>query len=119
GYNLLKIDALGLTQLSVFEDCLAMAGLPQDTLEKIPLDDPEAFRILNERRWAGIFQFNGIALQQTVQEFQVTEFNDIVSVTALARPGPMASGGTKEWTARRTGSAPIRYPHPIFEPYLK
>jgi hypothetical protein len=117
-FNLLKIDCLGLTQLSVFEDCLELAGKKYDYLLKIPMDDEEAFKVLNEGRWAGVFQFNGIALQSITKQFKVDSFNDIVCVTALARPGPLASGGAHEWVKRRNGSSPIAYPHPIFEPYM-
>lgn len=118
GYNLLKIDCLGLTQLSVFEDTLELAGLPNNTLEGLPLDDPKAFDVLNEARWAGIFQFNGQALQSITKQFRVDKFDDIVSVTALGRPGPLASGGAHEWIRRRNGTNPVAYPHPIFEQYL-
>ena len=118
GYNLLKIDALGLTQLSVFEDCLELAGLPRDHLETLPLDDAAAFDVLNKAQWSGIFQWNGMALQSITKQFHVDKFDDIVSVTALARPGPLASGGAHEWIRRRNGTNPVSYPHPIFEPYM-
>lgn len=117
--NLLKIDALGLTQLSVFEDCLHMAGLPYSTLDDMPMEDPAAFAILNDGKFSGIFQFNGLALQSIVKQFNVTCFDDIVSVTALARPGPLASGGAHEWVRRKNGAKPVTFPHPLFEPYLK
>ena len=116
--NLLKIDALGLTQLSVFEDALKMAGLPRDTLEEIPMDDPAAFKVLNDAHFSGIFQFNGMALQSITKQFKVKCFDDIVSVTALGRPGPLASGGAHEWIRRKNGTNAVTYPHPIFEPYL-
>jgi hypothetical protein len=117
--NLLKIDALGLTQLSVFEYALELAGLDRLTLETIPMEDPAAFKILNEAKFCGIFQFNGMALQSIVKQFNVSKFDDIVSVTALARPGPLASGGAHEWVKRKNGTKPIEYPHAVFEPYLK
>jgi DNA polymerase III alpha subunit len=119
GYNLLKIDALGLTQLSVFEDCLALAGLPRDHLETLPLEDQAAFDVLNKAQWSGIFQWNGMALQSITKQFKVTKFDDIVSVTALGRPGPLASGGAHEWIRRRNGTNPVSYPHPIFRPYME
>ncbi len=118
GYNLLKIDALGLTQLSVFEDALELAGLPRDHLESLPLDDEAAFEVLNQARWSGIFQFNGQALQSITKQFKVTKFDDIVSVTALGRPGPLSSGGAHEWIKRKNGQVPVVYPHPVFEPFL-
>ena len=118
GFNLLKIDCLGLTQLSVFEDALELAGLPQSTLDKLPLDDPEAFKVLNDAKFSGIFQFNGMALQSIVKQFTVDCFADIVSVTALARPGPLASGGAHEWVRRRNGTSPVTFAHDCFKPYI-
>jgi DNA polymerase III alpha subunit len=118
-YNLLKIDCLGLTQLSVFEDALALAGLPQGHLETLPLDDVAAFDVLNKGQWSGIFQFNGQALQSITKQFHVDKFDDIVSVTALGRPGPLASGGAHEWIRRRNGANPVTYPHPVFKEYLE
>lgn len=117
--NLLKIDALGLTQLSVFEDALELAGLPLDTLSKLPLGDQKSLHILNTRRFAGVFQFNGPALQNLCTKVTVWSFDDIVTLTALARPGPLDSGEAQRWINIRTGKAKPTYPHPLFEPILK
>jgi DNA polymerase III alpha subunit len=117
--NFLKIDALGLTQGSIFEDALALAGLPSRYLEQIPLDDAAAFDVLNRSQWSGIFQFNGSALQSITKLFTVDCLDDIISVTALARPGPLASGGTNHWAARKARKEPVSFWHPVFEPYLK
>lgn len=117
--NLLKIDALGLTQLSIFEDCLEMAGLDRLYLETVPLDDPAAFDVLNKSLYAGIFQYNGQALQGLANQIDTDSINDIVAVTALARPGALTSGGANTWVKRRRGEAPVEYPHPVFEPYMK
>lgn len=116
--NLLKIDALGLTQLSVFEDALDLAGLPHDYLNSIPLEDKAAFEVLNKKYYSGIFQFNGIALQSLANQITVTELDDIIAITALARPGPLTSGGAMSWINRKNKAEPITYPHPLFEPYL-
>lgn len=125
GYGLLKIDALGLTQLSIFEDALELAKLPRDHLEGLTLDDPAAFEVLNNQRWSGIFQFNGQALQSLTKQTKVVCFEDIVNITALARPGALTSGGASDWIYRKNGWDPrtktvatVTYPHPIFEPYL-
>lgn len=117
--NLLKIDALGLTQLSTFEMALELAGLSRNHLDSIPLDDPEAFDVLNKRHFAGVFQFNGIALQQLTEQLVVDKLDDIISITALARPGPLASGGATEWVKRRNGVSRINYPHDCFRPFLE
>jgi DNA polymerase III alpha subunit len=123
--ELLKIDALGLTQLSVFEDALELAGLPMNFLESVPLDDQEAFDVLNKGHFSGIFQFNGLALQSLCKQTKVVELDDIIAITALARPGPLTSGGASEWVYRKNGWDPrtnqkigVTYPHELFEPYL-
>jgi DNA polymerase-3 subunit alpha len=119
--NLLKIDALGLTQLSIFERVLELLGeeIKSGWLEKIPLDDPAAFAILNDGKFSGIFQFVGSASKGVTKQIRVEKFDDLVAITALARPGPLASGGTDTWIKRRNGKEVVKYPHPIFEPYLK
>ena len=121
--GLLKIDCLGLTQLSVLEDALELAKLPRGHLQDLDkmenLGDPLAFEPLQKLQFTGIFQFQGIALKSLAQQFKMSEFNDIVMITALARPGPLISGNANEWIKRRRGDKPIVYPHPLFEPYLK
>lgn len=116
--NLLKIDALGLTQLSIFEDALELAGLPMHHLETIPLDDQASFDVLNKRHWSGIFQFNGLALQSIASQIHYQHIEDIISTTALGRPGPLNTGGTHRWIKIKNGEKPT-YPHPLFEPYLQ
>lgn len=117
--NLLKIDALGLTQLSIFEDALAMAGLPMNHLFSIPTDDEAAFQVLNDKKYSGIFQFNGLALQSITDMIDVKCLNDIVAITALARPGPLNTGGTNRWIKVKTGKEPATYPHPAFKADLE
>jgi len=117
--NLLKIDALGLTQLSVLEDVLEAIGKPLNFFDTLAVDDDAAFDVLNRGHYAGIFQFNGLALKSVARQIKFNHIEDIISVTALARPGPLASGGTHEWIKRKNGESAVRYPHPLFEPYLK
>lgn len=117
--NLLKIDCLGLTQLSIFEDALEIAKLPRDHLGTIPLDDKKAFAVLNQGHFSGIFQYEGLALQSLLGQFEVDCFDDIAIVSALGRPGPLVGGGAHKWVHRKAGLEPVQYPHPLFEPYLK
>lgn len=116
--NLLKIDCLGLTQLSIFDDCLEMAGKERSWLQNYPMDDKGAFKILNDLKFTSIFQFQGFALQSLVQQVEVSRFDDIVSITALARPGPLHSGGATEWVERRNGKKKVTYDHPLMEGIL-
>jgi hypothetical protein len=138
--GMLKIDMLGLTQLSVFERTLELIGIVErdertniarlkgphhrggqlgDFFKTLPLDDPSALNVLNNHQWAGIFQFNGPALQSIAKTIHTDNIEDIISMTALARPGPMASGGTNRWARRKVGSEPVTFAHEVFRPYTE
>lgn len=115
--GLLKIDCLGLKQLSVFEDMFELLGRPFGELFDLTLDDKAALDVFNARSFTGIFQFNGQALQGITKRVKVNAFEDIVAITALARPGPLNSGMTETWIERKT-TGRVQYPHPVFEPIL-
>lgn len=117
--GLLKIDILGLTQLSVLEDALMMAGLTMQDLERAPTDDPAAFAVLNRGEFSGIFQWNGNALQSLTKQVTVDRFDDIVAISALARPGPLATGGSTEWTRRRMSGVVPPGIHPMLDELTK
>ena len=116
--NLLKIDALGLRTLTVIEDCLTQIGWDNKKLLNYPLDDKDAFNLINNKKYSGIFQFDGAALQNVCHQTGVSHFNDIVALTSLARPGPLDSGGTQSYIDRKNGDEPIHYEHPLLEPIL-
>lgn len=119
--NLLKIDALGLTQLSIFERTLELIGEKPISgwLEKIPLNDKKAFEVLNKGHFAGIFQFAGMALQSLTKQIIVEDLEDIVTITALARPGPMATGGAGAWVNRRIGQEKVTTTTPLLTELTK
>jgi hypothetical protein len=119
--NLLKIDVLGLTQLSIFERTLELIGESPVSgwLEKIPLDDAKAFDLLNRHKYCGVFQFTGAAMRGLAKQITFESFEDIVAATALVRPGPLASGGTSQWVERRAGRQAVTYPHPLLEEFLR
>lgn len=112
--NLLKIDALGLRTLGVLED----SGVEVDWYN-LKLDDPVVFKVINDRRFAGVFQFEGRALQIVASQMQVLSLEDIGHITALARPGPMASGGTEMYLLRRAGREKFNLPHIAMEPFVR
>ena len=109
--NLLKIDALGLRTLSVLQDVLDQVGWSRQKLVSFPLEDEESFKILNDEKYAGIFQFEGYALQSLTRQMKIANFEDICSITALARPGPLTSGGTTQFIKKRTGAEPVYHFH--------
>lgn len=117
--NLLKIDALGLRTLSVLQDTLDQIGWKRQQLKTYPLNDQKAFDVLNRSNFAGIFQFEGYALQSVTKQLHVSNFNDICHITALARPGPLNSGGTTEFLRRRSGETPVKYLHPLAKDITK
>lgn len=117
--NLLKIDVLGLRTLSVIDDCISHIGKTRDWMINYPLDDVEAFEVLNRERFAGIFQFEGYALQSITRQMKVRSFDDIVATTALARPGPLHCGATTEFIQRRNGTEPVTHLHPLAEPITR
>jgi DNA polymerase III alpha subunit len=110
--GLMKIDALGLRNLSVISDCAAMAGFDPRDLYKLPLDIEEVFVPFQQDKVAGIFQFEGYAVRSLMRQMGVEKFDDIVALTSLARPGPLHCGGANEFVARRTGSKDWNYIHP-------
>jgi DNA polymerase III alpha subunit len=115
--NLLKIDTLGLTQLSIFARTMELARLPvvSSWLDQIPLDDQEAINVFNSRNFSGIFQFNGAAVQNVVAQVTVRDLHDIIAITALARPGPLATGAANSWIKRRVGREQMEYIHPLYD----
>ena len=113
--HLLKIDALGLRTLSVIDD----AGVTTaNELYSLPLNDPKVFQILNDKHYAGIFQFEGQAQRRVAAEVHITQFRHIDHITALSRPGPFGGGATQKYIARAAGREPIQYRHPSMKPYL-
>ena len=107
--NLLKIDFLGLRTLTILEDAAKAANLPIHHYYKIPLDDEKTYKLFNEMRLAGIFQFEGQAMKMLCQQMGVHNFNDVVAITALCRPGPLHSGGAAKFVKRRTGAEEAEY----------
>lgn len=119
--GMLKIDLLGLRNLTVIDDtlkALARSGKPLK-LEEIPLDDPKTYAMLREGRTAGVFQLEGPGIRELVRRLAPTKIQDIIALEALNRPGPLESGMAQEFIERKHGRRPVRYPHPQLEPILK
>lgn len=114
--NLLKIDILGLRTLGIIEDANVISA---QGLYDLKLDDTKVFEILNDRKFSGVFQFEGAGQRRVSEQIHVDSFERMDHITALARPGPLASGGTNSYIMRLDGREAITYPHPMMEPYLK
>lgn len=101
--GLLKIDCLGLRNLSILESVAEQIGKPYDFFFTLGLEDKKTYELFNSMRLSGVFQFEGQALQMIVKQMGVNDFNDIVAITALARPGALNSGGTSRYIKYSTG----------------
>lgn len=115
--NLLKMDCLGLRTLSVIQDCLDLIKKDREWIVNYPLDDKKAFDVINSRKFYGIFQFEGNALISVSKQIEIKEFEDISAITALARPGPLISGGTTAYVKAKNNNEPNYLP--FCEKYTK
>ena len=113
--NLLKIDALGLRTLGIIEDSNVITA---DDLYALKLDDPKVLDIFNQRKYTGIFQFEGQSQRTISAQVHVDDFRTVDHLTALARPGPLGGGATGKYIARKAGQEPVTYTHPALEELL-
>lgn len=108
--GLLKVDCLGLKNLSILEGVADQIGMKYSDYYKLPLDDSKTYQLFNDMRLNGVFQFEGQALQMIVKQMGVRNFDDISAITALARPGALNSGGTARYIKYVTGEdTPVYY----------
>ena len=108
--NLEKCDFLGLKTLRVIRDTAKSAHIDIDS---IPLDDKKTYTMLMRGQTVGVFQFESYGYRKFLQEFRPRNYEDIMMVNALYRPGAMQDGsGLSEVVARRFGKKPIEYIYP-------
>jgi DNA polymerase-3 subunit alpha len=113
--GLLKMDFLGLKTLTVIEDAVTLIRkrLPDFSIHKIPLDDPESFALYNRGETVGLFQMESGGMTSLSKQFDVRKIDDIIALIALYRPGPMEL--IPEYVKAKKGLTPIRYLHPLLE----
>ena len=120
--GLLKMDFLGLRNLTIIGDCIANIkanrGIDLD-LESLSLDDPKAYELLGRGDTLGVFQLDGGPMRDLLRRMQPTEFNDIVAVLALYRPGPMGMNAHNDYADRKNNRQAIKPIHPELEEPLK
>lgn len=120
--GLVKMDFLGLKNLTIIDKCLKLIKKHRNIdidISKIPLDDKKTFKLLQNANTNGVFQLESSGMQKILRELGPTEFEDIIAIVALYRPGPLDSGMTKDFIARKRNPKKIKYPHPLLEPILK
>ncbi len=118
--GLLKMDLLGLKNLTIIEDTLSRIYLVQNEsidIEKIPLDDEKTYRLLQQGNSTGVFQLESGGFKRYLKQLKPTEFEDIIAMVALYRPGPMEL--IPEYIQRKHGKKEIDYIHPKLKPILE
>jgi DNA polymerase-3 subunit alpha len=118
--GLLKMDFLGLKNLTIIEDTLsriyAVQGIKVD-IENIPSGDKETYKLLQKGETVGVFQLESDGMQRYLKQLKPTEFEDIIAMIALYRPGPMSL--IPEYIARKHKKRKIEYLHPKLKSILE
>ena len=118
--GLLKMDFLGLSNLSVINNALRMIRkVYKDDIDlvQIPLDDEETFKLLQRAETTGVFQLESAGMKRYLKDLKASRFEDIIAMVALYRPGPMQF--IDQFIRRKHGQEPITYLHPGLENSLK
>jgi DNA polymerase-3 subunit alpha len=112
--GLLKMDFLGLRNLDVISDSVAMlrAGrVPDFDIDSIPLDDEATLALLQRGSGIGVFQMEGGPLRALMRSLAPTSFEDVSALIALYRPGPMAANMHNDFADRKNGRKPVEFLH--------
>lgn len=118
--GLLKMDFLGLKNLTIIENAINIVKRTKNIeidLAKIPLDDKKTFDLFREAKTTGVFQLESDGMKHYLKELKPTEFEDIIAMVALYRPGPIEL--IPDFIARKNGRKEIEYLHQSLKPILK
>lgn len=120
--GLLKMDFLGLRNLTVIENTLKIVkrihGKDID-IDNPPLDDKKTYAMLKKGESVGVFQLESPGMRQLLRELKPERLEDIIALVALYRPGPLGSGMVQDFIDRKHGRKEVEYAHPVLEPILK
>lgn len=118
--GLLKMDFLGLKNLTIIESALKIIkntrGLEID-IDTIPLDDESSYKLFQRGETTGVFQFESSGMKRYLKELKPTEFEDIIAMVALYRPGPME--WIPDYIAGKHKIKKVSYLHPKLAPILE
>lgn len=120
--GLLKMDFLGLKNLTMIQktvDLIKQTHGQEIDLDHLPIDDPKAFELLARGELEGVFQLESSGMRQVVRDLKPSNLEDISSILALYRPGPLDAGLIPKFINRKHGREQIDYAHQILEPILK
>jgi DNA polymerase-3 subunit alpha len=120
--GLLKMDLLGLRNLTVIDDTIRLVekdGGDKIDINNLPLDDKQTFDLFQSGNTDGVFQFESPGMKDLLRNFRPESFRDLIALNALYRPGPLKSGMTDEFIHRKNHPERISYDFPELEPILK
>ncbi|GAB4310734.1 MAG: DNA polymerase III subunit alpha [Candidatus Sumerlaeia bacterium] len=120
--GLLKMDFLGLKNLTVIDHCIKKVKITRGVdidIDAIPLNDPKTYRLLQQGDTLGIFQLESSGMRDWLKRLGPTCFEDIIAMLALYRPGPLKSGMVQQYVDAKHGRTRVVYDHPLLEPILK
>ncbi len=120
--GLLKMDFLGLKNLTIIERALKIIAKTQKieiNIADIPLGDAETLELFQKGMTTGVFQFESSGMKKYLKRLKPTDFEDIIAMVALYRPGPLNSGMVDEFIDRKHGKKEIVYKHPLMERALE
>lgn len=120
--GLVKMDFLGLRNLTILDDALENIesnGKGTLVLEDLPLADDATFELLGRGDTLGVFQLDGVAMRQLLRQMKPDSFEDISAVLALYRPGPMGVNAHTKYAERKNGRQEVDYIHPELAEPLK
>jgi DNA polymerase-3 subunit alpha len=120
--GLLKMDFLGLTTLTVLDDCQRLLAATQGEtidLDNLPLDDQETYELLGKGLTAGIFQFESRGMTDILRRAKPNRLGDLTALNALYRPGPIQGGMIDDFIARKTGRRKVTYELPQLKDILE
>ncbi|HZQ02412.1 MAG TPA: DNA polymerase III subunit alpha [Gaiellaceae bacterium] len=113
--GLLKMDFLGLRNLDVIDKAVELVGNGFDVAQ-IPMDDKKTYEMLARGESTGVFQFESSGMREALRQVKPTEFEDLVALGALYRPGPMQYIPT--YANRKNGKEPVTFVDPRLKPIL-
>jgi DNA polymerase-3 subunit alpha len=119
--GLLKIDFLGLRNLSVIEmalDLIEQTTGSRPDIDAVALDDAKTLEMLRRGESIGVFQLEGAAMRTTLRALAPTSFDDVAALVALYRPGPMAANMHRDYPDLKNGRKAVSYLHPDMEQIL-
>ena len=121
--GLVKFDFLGLRTLTIIDWAVkkinSEPGREPVDINEIPLNDPAVYRMLEQGDTTAIFQLESRGMKDLIKRLKPSNFEDIIALVALFRPGPLGSGMVDDFINRKHGKMSVSYPHPDLEPVLK